>query len=226
MLKPVTSWSYSAWHQYEECPAKYKFAKLDKEPDPQGPALIRGNRLHKEAEDYVRGKRDTPSPETASAKWMMDSIKAAPNWFVEQEWAWKKNWSQVTEWRNWKEGWFRAKCDAGVSWPDNYVDIVDWKSGKKYASNSEQVELFALSAMIRFPYAEKVMTKLVYFDSPSDDMVIQEEFDAKDRDKLKEKWKAAIVPMFNDQTYAPRPSTFACKHCNFAASKGGKCRFG
>lgn len=222
----VANWSYSAWALHDECGAKYKYAKIDKIPDPPGPALARGNAIHKQAEDYIRGKLTQPTLETATVKYLMDAIKAAPNHFVEQEWAWKKNWSQVTDWRDWKQGWFRAKCDAGVAWPDNVIEIVDWKTGKKYASNADQVELFALSAMIRYPYAEKVITRLAYTDADPVDNIIRADYDAKDRDALKRKWLSKIEPMFNDETFAPRPSDRACKFCNFAASRGGPCKFG
>ena len=49
---PVKSWSYSAYALYDQCPAKYRYAKIDKLPEPRSEALERGDRIHKEVEAY------------------------------------------------------------------------------------------------------------------------------------------------------------------------------
>jgi hypothetical protein len=109
-----------------------------------------------------------------------------------------------------------------VIYDDNAVEIIDWKTGKQYEENKDQVELFAMTAMVRYPETEKVITRLAYFDSGAQ---VMNEFDAKDREALKAKWAAKVRPMFEDTVFAPKPSE-KCRWCNFSKSKGGPCRFG
>ena len=42
----VRSWSYSALSQYEKCPAQYKYARIEKRPQPSSPVLEKGNFFH------------------------------------------------------------------------------------------------------------------------------------------------------------------------------------
>ena len=55
MPRKITAWSYSALSQYEKCPRQYKYARIDKLPQPESHALERGNILHAKAEQFVKG---------------------------------------------------------------------------------------------------------------------------------------------------------------------------
>ena len=49
------AYSYSAVKQYEQCPAQYKFNRIDKLPQPTGAAASRGTMIHSEIENILNG---------------------------------------------------------------------------------------------------------------------------------------------------------------------------
>lgn len=220
-MSQVTSWSYSAFELWAKCPAAYKYAKLDKLPDPPSKALLDGRVAHKEIEDYLRGEPAIPAKGWKHFKWLLEELRDAPKVLIEQKWAFNRDWREAAWFRD-KTTWLRSVVDAGVIYDDNVVEIIDWKTGKQYATNEDQVELFALTAMVRYPMAPTVLTRLAYLDSGAQ---VPNEFNAKDRDKLKAKWEAKVRPLFQETTWAPKPND-KCGWCNFSRSKGGPCKYG
>lgn len=221
MTNPVTTWSYSAYALYEECPAKYKYAKIDKLPDPAGKAMLRGREVHKAVENYLKNPKG-PMPMVAEKfSWLLSELAQAPKLLVEQQWAFNRQWGPA-RWFKDNTTWLRSVVDAGVIYDDHVVEIVDWKTGKLYDTNEDQMELFALTAMVRYKETPLVITRLAYLDDGREVVV---EHKASDREALKKKWEQKVVPMFTDTTWAPKPSD-RCKWCNFSRSKGGPCRFG
>jgi len=223
MSNGVRAWSYSALAQYETCPAQYKYARIDKLPQPEVPAFKRGNRIHKEAEDYVVGKiKEVPQSCITfedQFKQLRDLDKEA-ELFVEQEWGFDRNWGR-SGWRDWNKTWLRGKVDVGVLYGDNEATIIDHKTGQLYETNEDQIELFALTVMCRFPEITMVDTRLWYLDSGVE---IDREFFGKDREKLKKKWEQKVAPMFQDEKFPPRPN-FKCKWCPYSQRKGGPCQY-
>lgn len=225
-MNAVTAWSFSAWELYTQCPAKYKYAKIDKLPDPPGPAMARGRAVHKSVEDFLKQPTSSFPVEAAKFAKLVYELAQFPKLLVEQQWAFDRDWREAP-WFGKRDGsgkqpWLRSVVDAGVIYEDHAVEVIDWKTGKLYEENKEQVELFALSAMVRYPMAPTVTTRLAYLDS-GDELI--SEHKAADRDKLKAKWEKAVVPMFTDTVFAPRPNS-KCKWCNFSKSKSGPCRYG
>lgn len=223
------AWSWSRWETYDTCPlqAKYKFLVKGK-PFVASAAMERGDRIHKATAAYIEGKAPAPPPEVTlpfQIK-LLEECRLANDKLVEQQWAFNHNWS-ATGWFD-KAGskngaaWLRTIVDFATAYDDMAVEVIDWKSGKMYGHNADQVELFALATMRYFRPATKVLTRLVYFDAKTE---VVDEFDTKDQDKLIAKWEAKVTPMLNDRDFIPRPGNH-CYRCDFAKSKGGVCRFG
>lgn len=223
MSNAVTTWSYSALEQYLQCPLKYKLAKIDKLPDPAGPALLKGRDWHSAIENYLKGPASMPIPkEGAKFDWLLPSLKATPGLLVEQKWAFSRQWKQA-KWIRDDTTWLRGVVDAGVIYEDNSVELIDWKTGKQYESNQDQLELFALTAMVRYPEAPNVTTRLAYLESGEQpDMVVHK---GSDREKLKAKWEKKVAPLFQEEVWAAKPND-KCGWCSFSRSKGGPCRYG
>lgn len=223
------AWSWSRWETYDNCPlqAKMKFLVKGK-PFVASPAMERGDRIHKGVAAYIEGKVDAPPVEVTLPFQLklLAECRAAEDKVVEQQWAFNRQWG-ATGWFAKSSApsgaaWLRTIVDYAVAYEDNAVEIIDWKSGKVYGHNVDQLELFALSAMRYFRPATKVLTRLVYFDAHTE---ITDEFNAADQDKLIAKWEDKVRPMFEDTTFLPRPGNH-CYRCDFAKSKGGACRFG
>jgi RecB family exonuclease len=54
--KKITSWSFTRYNTYSQCPAKAKFKFIDKLKEPDSPQMQRGTDIHKLAENYVKGE--------------------------------------------------------------------------------------------------------------------------------------------------------------------------
>lgn len=222
-LPPVTAWSYSRYADYKQCPARFKYKHLMKLPDPGNAAMERGNQIHKMAEDFIRGKIDFPD-ELESVRTELEHCKdnmAVP----EENWGFKKDWSWIGR-PNWfgDDVWFRAKTDVRLLYDDDTLLLIDWKTGKKYFSNEEQIELFALAGYRRFPIVTEVDARLLYTDQPADDNEIQRVYTPKDMNAIQKDWTKRVKPMFNDRRFAPTPND-KCHWCPFSKAKGGPCKF-
>lgn len=222
-LPPVLAWSYSRYSDYKQCPAKFMYKHLMRMPDPGNAAMQRGTVIHKLAEDFVRGKCDL-APELKSVKVEINHLKdnfavVEQNWGFRNDWSWngKPNWFDA-------DVWFRAKADAIVLYDDDTAMLVDWKTGKKYFSNEEQVELFSLAAFQRYPNLTAVDTRLWYTDADPDDNEIQREYTRADVERIQRDWDKRVIPMFRDRRFAPTPND-KCGWCPFSKAKGGPCKF-
>lgn len=213
----VTSWSYSRWSDYDTCPAKFKYKHIDKLPEPPSKALEEGSKAHKEAEDYLRGlTADLPPVMEKFADLATELRRLDP--IIEAEWGYDRAW-KPTGYRDWKNCWLRVKLDAALVYEDGTALAGDWKTGKRYDANDDQMELFALSIMCRYPVKE-VETRLWYLNTGQE---VVETFLSKDRDRLIAKWEQKTGPMFADQRFAPRPNA-KCRFCPYSSKAGGPCK--
>jgi RecB family exonuclease len=224
-LPPVTAWSYSRYADYKQCPAKFMYKHLMKLPDPPSPAMARGNLIHKMAEDYVKSPRKPKlEPELKGVAAELEHCRQAKA-IAEQAWGFKAdfNWTGRPGWFG-DDVWFRMKADVAVVYDDNTGLVGDWKTGKKYFSNEEQVELFGAVTLMRFPNWTEVDVRLWYTDSPPDDNEIQRVYTAEEAVAIRADWAKRVVPMFRDRKFAPTPND-KCGWCAFSKAKGGPCKF-
>jgi CRISPR/Cas system-associated exonuclease Cas4 (RecB family) len=231
----ITGWSFSRYNTYRQCPqlAKYKF--IDKLAEPSSPALERGTEIHKLAEDYIKGKiRNIPKELK-----LFDSIfkflkgefkKKIAVIMVEDQWIFKSDYT-MTVWNDWAGAWLRVKLDVAHNEDKNETMVVtDWKTGKYRPDEMEayimQLELYALTALIKYPYLKKVRPRLVYLDTgdtypPAGEVI---EYTQADVPKLKKLWEKRVKPMLNDVRFKPTPSD-KCRWCFFSKEKNGPCKF-
>lgn len=224
-LPPVLAWSYSRWGDYKQCPAKFMYKHLMKLPDPSGPAAARGTMVHTAAENYITAPRKGKLiPELKNVATELNFLRGAGA-IVEQDWGFKNDWNWIGR-PGWfgNDVWFRMKADVVVAYDDNTGLLGDWKTGKMYFSNEEQVELFGAVGFMRFPEWTEVDVRLWYTDSDPNDNEIQRVYTAADGVLIRKDWAKRVVPMFKDRKFAPTPND-KCKWCNFSKEKGGPCKF-
>jgi len=214
----ITAWSYSRWRDYEQCPLRAKFKHVDKIKEPSNEAMDRGSAIHKLAEDFACGRLKLLPVELVKFKSKFLNLKKQKV-LAEQEWAFDKNWNDVSWFA--KEAWVRVKMDACyVSGEEVYV--IDHKTGKYRAGEyTEQLELYALAALLKFPEAKSAICRLWFLDSGDEASyaATKEELKA-----LKKKWVTRTKAMLNDKRFAPKPGNY-CRWCPFSKSKGGTCKF-
>ena len=105
-LRLPDSWSYSRLADYETCPARFAYKYIIKIPEAENENFIRGNKVHKIAEQYVNaegpyagsGWANTIPQELQSFQTLFQIIRAdTVGVFTEQQWAFTDKW-EVTGW--------------------------------------------------------------------------------------------------------------------------------
>lgn len=235
-----TSWSYSRYSDYKQCPLKAKLAHLDKIREPKNAAMERGAVLHDQIRDFIRGVLKKLPADLASVKAEMARFKKLfkrklLGAIVEEDWAFTKDWTQ-TQWNDWNGCVLRVKLDA-AEWLDDGDTLVvtDWKSGKFREEMNEdyveQLELYALAALVLYPQLKEVRPRLYYVDlglvyPPEAKPLV---FTRADVDRLKKLWAKRTKPMLSDMRFAPKPNN-KCHWCWYGQSKKreggpGLCKF-
>lgn len=233
MSNLVKAWSYSRYADYQQCPARFKYKHIDRLPDPGSAAMQRGSDVHKEGELYLKaGKRSKPP---ASYKYFAEEMKELVSLspMVEQQWGFTREWKPTSWFGN--DTWLRIICDVTVLYDDDTADLIDFKTGRKYGTNEDQVELFAMGGFMMWPEVNHVTARLWYLDvpdGPNDGDINPEstanttirEYTRDQFNKSRAAWEKRIKPMFNDTKFPPKANE-KCRWCAYSKSKGGPCKF-
>ena len=220
----VKAWSYSRYRQYKLCPAQFYGEAILKLGKQENQATSRGELVHKATANFLTGKGAMP-PEIKDPfhKHLYTEMAKLTDVVVEQQWGFDRTW-EPCGWFG-PTTWFRQVCDFGTVYEDGTsVELVDHKTGKRYDTNDDQMELQALSTFCHFKPALEVTTRLTYLDVGHEADEIRT-FTRADVPGLKEKWERNSAPMFTDTIFAPRPND-RCRFCVFSRSNNGPCRFG
>ena len=232
MVKPITSWSFSRWSLYRECPAKFRYKNIDKIPEPASDAMERGTLIHGYADSFVKNDAADLAPElhkvAATMSGLQKRFKADPKTVsLEDTWAFRRDWTQ-TVWNDWDGCWVRIKLDVAVV-DESEVTVIDYKTGKfnpmKVGEYMLQLDLYALGALLTYGDVV-VLPELIYTDANVRYPEKPVEYTAKQLPKLKRDWEARVAPMMADTKFEPTPSQTACKFCHFKKSSGGPCIHG
>jgi hypothetical protein len=234
----IKAWSYSRYSDYKQCPLKAKLKHVDRLPEPKNAAMERGSMIHKLAEDYIKGALARLPAELKPLgnefKQLRDIYKKRKILGVaaiEDSWAFTAEWTRTT-WDDWTHCWVRIKLDCAHYSPDDQdvLIITDWKTGKYRMEQQddyrEQLELYALPALLIHPHVREVQPRLGYTDLgliwPGADNAMV--FTQSDVPRLKKLWAKRTKPMLADERFAPRPGDY-CRYCHFRKANGGPCQF-
>lgn len=235
--KKLTSWSYSRYNDYTQCPAKAKYKHIDKLKEPGNDAMARGSAIGKLAEQFLKGQLKKLPVEL---KLFKDDFLAGQKLgkkrtlitVVEDTWAFTKDWV-LTTWDDWTGCWLRVKLDWAFSTDHETLFITDWKTGKfrpeevfKYL---EQLEIYAMGGLLKFPHIKRVLPRLAYLDhgrvypdpKQGEETLV---YERKDLPALQKAWTQRTKAMLSDTKFAPRPNS-KCQWCHYRKSNGGPCKF-
>ena len=212
-------WSYSALGDYEKCPALYRYKHVERLPEVKGPALDRGIKIHETIEHYIKGLSPELPSDFNRYKHLIDEVKGKPGLVVEDFWALNRSWQNTTPRAD--DAWWRGKLDA--YWREGDVaHVLDWKTGKIYDSNRDQMKLYAGVTLARDPEVSKVVVELVYLDARE---AREEDYTREHFPLIQRDFNRRAYRIEEDKTFRARPGQ-PCKWCSFSKAKGGPCSAG
>ena len=171
--------------------------------------------MHTMAEDFVKGTIPFVPTEIVKIAVQLETYKsvgahAEAVWLLDYKWT-------PTESND--EAWVKSIIDLHYPVKD-VVYVKDYKSGQMYDDHREQLELYGIMALMKYPEAKRVETSALYMDTGYEGMegsIIRAMIP-----KLVDKWHTSAVTMMEDNDYDPKPGT-ACRWCPYAKAKGGPC---
>lgn len=215
------SLSFSKWSMWNKCPAKFKFAHIDKlSKGVAGPAASRGSEIHQTVDDYLSGKSEQLHPDIHSyyGQFMFNlrNAGAIPEKQIAVDPLWK-----VVPWDG--DTYCRSVLDAHI--PPNEAGVVkvfEWKTGKMYPDHYDQREIYAIKAKVLYPEATDVEVTGVYFDLKKNSPTYSHPHYYQEM-KI-ELWDNNFRRILRDETFIPNPN-YGCRFCEFSRSVGGPCEF-
>lgn len=193
--------SFSSISTFEKCPRHYEAQYILKTVKFTGSeATRRGDRIHKELEEYVSRKTDTP-PSSAPADGLHEVLRAlypAGIVQVEQALAVTKDLKPCGFWD--EQAYLRGKLDVTVHLPDEVL-AYDYKSGKRRDNKLQAATYSVLLA----PLGKPTKFFFDYLDQGRDKPI-----PGKPEDAQTVMQKAAAIDAA--QVFPPRPSPL-CRWC-------------
>jgi CRISPR/Cas system-associated exonuclease Cas4 (RecB family) len=213
------SWSYSKLGAYEQCPAKKKYRYDDKVEVTveKHPAAFRGTHMHDELEEHLGGEQltmpDWIKPHQPYLEHLIRGEREIKLWL-------DPDWQPIEE----EERDLVAILDVLVV-DETTAQVVDYKSGKRYSSHVEQLELYCLATLCYYPDIERVEGRCYYLDEKPGSWGKPVFLDRSHIPAVSKRWDDRVTMMNVDTECAPRPG-WLCKYCDYRKSGSGPCSFG
>ena len=152
-------YSYSSIKTYEECPAKYKFSRILRLPQPSGPAAERGTLIHAEIEEALNGglvllSADVEHLANSIEVWRKSGAQS------ELEFAFDKHWHEVSYKSD--SAIFRGIIDLYMEHDDQAV-VIDFKTGKE-RDYQDQVKVYSAAILATKPHINSVRNIIEFID--------------------------------------------------------------
>lgn len=209
--------SYSALKMYEQCPAKYKFIRIDKLQEPSGPAAERGKLIHAEIEAVLKGQLELVCDELEYLLPKMDEWKQK-NAQSELEFAVDNNWNAV----DFHDGsaMFRGIIDLYYE-QGNTAVVLDFKTGKE-RDYLDQVRAYAAVILATKPHIHQVTPMIEFIDLQKSTEYMT--FYTRDIEAMKADLNGRMNIISFDKFFSANPSGL-CKFCHFRKDNGGPCKW-
>ena len=222
----IKSTSFSRLVDFEGCRYKawLKFGERIPDPNPST-AGERGTAIHQLAEDFVRGKIKTLPVELIKFKDEFLSLREkfiAGSVTLEDEWAFTLEWTAG----EWKSGWLRMKLDANCHLSNTWSLVVDYKTGKRFGNelkHAEQLQLYALAVLIRYPNIKKVTAELWYLDI---DEIASLTLSREQGMRYLQGFDRRFRRMTEATKFPANPNAYTCRWCPYKPSGTGHCKVG
>lgn len=218
------AWSFSRWNDYRKCPAYACFKHVDRRKEPDRPAFAKGRAYDEAATSFARKEaaRKKCPPELAAFEGEFRALQKQ-RVVAQQQWAFDADWAE-TDWFG-DGAWCRVVLDCCyVDAKRNVLVVIDYKTGRQYPYHDEQLSLYALAGMLKFPNVVGVEVQLWYLELA---VITPEESRIYARSELaglKRLWESSVRKMMADRRFDPRPND-GCRYCHFRKENGGPCEY-
>lgn len=195
-------WSHSKLKDWEECPHRILLYKSF--PRKSNPFAEKGINLHKQIEQYLKGKSELPELENEFFKKELIELYATAE--AEKKIAVDNDWKPC----NWDNAWGRFVLDAYIYSPE-LIKIIDFKTGKhKPLEHADQAQKYALATNAHYPnipicveFWYLMLGKRTFLNYTQDQL-----------NKLRPILETRIKKMEHDTVYRPRPAKYTCLYCS------------
>lgn len=245
-LRPAAfrAWSPSALKDYEECPRRTMLERAKRlcrrcfqgvvrkqcshcgegEP-PRGEALERGERIHRDAEMYIRGQGKLTA-DLQKVRRQLGDLRSAYRQGqarVELQLAFTRKW-KLTEWLA-QDVYVRFKLDVLRLLGRTQSRVTDWKTGRYRPEEdfSDQLNGYAVAALSA-GFGEEVEAELVFTDIGKPITTGAGRLTLPRLGQAQQALDRRARRMLSDQLFAPRPGRY-CTWCRYSANAGGPCEF-
>lgn len=221
----IYAWSYSRYVTYDKCPFLAKCKFVDKLVEPQNDAMLRGTKIHKLCEDFLKGNIKRLPPELKKFSKEFSALKKAKP-YIEEQWAFDEDY-YPTDWFN-KKVWLRVKLDACEELDYGVFHNIDFKTGKPRGEYVDQSGIYALGVFNTFDDVSTVYNSMWYLDGGTIEGGLEDKdatFTREDKPKLEKLWRQKVKRMTHDRRFDATPN-YACQWCHFRKSNGGPCKHG
>ena len=228
---PIKRWSFSALKDFEACPYRIYLKRVERapEPEPDGSSetpLERGDRIHLAAERFVKGEAPMIKELSKFAQ-RLEKLReqyAEGLVEVEQKWGFGLEWEQ-REWSD-KDCWALVKCDVVVHGSKNAAWVIDYKTGKsrnKEVPHRQQLQLYGLATLLRYPQIEIANTSLWYTDEGKE---TKASYSRAQIAPLLSRWEQRAKRLTEATTFPPKANKGNCKYCSYGVFVGtGVCPY-
>ncbi len=225
VIQGITAWSFSRLNDWRKCPKFAYYKHVLKLKEPGNDAMARGGEIDAMATSFVgsNAKAKLPVELKAFEQEFKALRKVNEHVVTQEEWAFSASW-QPTDWFA-RNAWLRIKTDLHYMNPETGVLLlVDNKTGKQREWHNEQLDLYALGALLR-PWKPKAVDVRIWYLDLGVELPEQEKlYTHADLPRLKKYWLKEATPMLKDRSFNEKPSN-ACNWCTFSKGKGGPCKF-
>jgi CRISPR/Cas system-associated exonuclease Cas4 (RecB family) len=220
--------SHSKVNTFETCPRQFKLQYIDKDYpfDSDNPYFVKGQKLHKQLEDYVIAKlsgddKNIPKLSAASrnAIGMINNLMAKyPDVYPEQQLCIDKNYKKSGWFDNSKAHW-RAIIDF-LAMSEEYAIVIDYKSGKvrDYAGFGGQLHLTAFMLFMMKPKLQTVISAYLYLEHKQ---TVKITLTREDLPELKKHFENKWAEINMEEEYAPTRN----QYCNYCSARPDQCQY-